>query len=130
MREVTQFYIRQGDYLVSVVSGDAATVAANLEPGQEAVEGLPPGFMPQPTPFPGARWHIGTARWVDCRTPEELAIAAEQEVLAARRAAYPDLGDFADAVFWNALGDPSKLEKWRDQVAAVKAAHPKPGPPI
>jgi hypothetical protein len=43
-----------------------------------------------------------------------------------RLAAYPPLSDFADAYYWQQMGDPSKMQAWRDRVTAVKKAYPKP----
>lgn len=42
-----------------------------------------------------------------------------------RRAEYPPLADFADAIFWQAKGDPSRLSAYLASVAAVKAKYPK-----
>jgi hypothetical protein len=53
------------------------------------------------------------------KMPERMAIDA-------RRAAYPDLCTFADAMYWAARGDGSKLLNYYSQIDAVKAAHPKP----
>lgn len=46
----------------------------------------------------------------------------------ARSARYPDVRDFADAVYWAERGDRSKLEAWLARCDAVKAAIPKPPP--
>lgn len=43
-----------------------------------------------------------------------------------RRAEYPPLADFADAMYWAAQGDPSMLEAYNEKVAAVKTRYPKP----
>lgn len=45
---------------------------------------------------------------------------------AARRAAYPPLGDQLDAAYKARQGDPAALEAIDAAIAAVKAAHPKP----
>ncbi len=42
-----------------------------------------------------------------------------------RRAEYPDLGDFADAVYWAQKGDDSKMVDWIACCDAVKVNNPK-----
>lgn len=39
---------------------------------------------------------------------------------------YPPLQDFADAMFWQAQGDDSKMVAYFAKCAAVKAKYPKP----
>lgn len=47
---------------------------------------------------------------------------------AVRAARYPDIRDFADAVYWAERGDRAKLDAWLAACDAVKAAVPKPPP--
>lgn len=54
-------------------------------------------------------------------TAERLAA-----VRAARAAAYPAIGDQLDAAFKARAGDPAAQAAVDGQIAAVKAAHPKP----
>jgi hypothetical protein len=42
-----------------------------------------------------------------------------------RRMAYPPLSEFADAMYWQAQGDSSKMEAYMAAVDAVKAQFPK-----
>lgn len=42
-----------------------------------------------------------------------------------RRQAYPTDGDFADAIYWQAKGDSSKMDAYIAKVDAVKARFPK-----
>lgn len=42
-----------------------------------------------------------------------------------RRNAYPPAADLADALFWNAQGDSSKMDAYLAACAAVKALYPK-----
>lgn len=48
------------------------------------------------------------------------------EALAARRAAYPAIGDQLDAAFKARAGDGAELAAIDAAIQAVKAAHPKP----
>lgn len=51
-----------------------------------------------------------------------------EDVASLRRAAYPPLAEFADAMYWQAQGDPTRLAAYNAQVAAVKAKYPKREP--
>jgi hypothetical protein len=42
-----------------------------------------------------------------------------------RRQEYPDLSEFADAIYWQQKGDNSKLIAWVAKCDAVKAKYPK-----
>lgn len=42
-----------------------------------------------------------------------------------RRAEYPPLADLADALFWQAQGDTTRMDAYLAAVAAVKAKYPK-----
>tara|TARA_R100000773_G_C4214372_1_gene113323 strand:- start:285 stop:629 length:345 start_codon:yes stop_codon:yes gene_type:complete len=43
-----------------------------------------------------------------------------------RRRAYPNIGDFADAMYWNSKGDSSKLTAYYAACEKVKTDNPKP----
>ena len=43
-----------------------------------------------------------------------------------RRKAYPNLGEFADAMYWNSKGDASKLTAYYAACEKVKTDNPKP----
>tara|TARA_R100000742_G_C4272356_1_gene91529 strand:- start:1305 stop:1631 length:327 start_codon:yes stop_codon:yes gene_type:complete len=43
-----------------------------------------------------------------------------------RKNAYPSLGDFADAMYWNSKGDASKLTAYYAACEKVKTDNPKP----
>jgi hypothetical protein len=42
-----------------------------------------------------------------------------------RANAYPNLGDFADAIYWREHGNPEPFNAWLAACAAVKATYPK-----
>ena len=52
----------------------------------------------------------------------EATITANQK-RAARRKAYPSIGDQLDMQYWDSLNGTST---WEDAIDAVKSAHPKP----
>lgn len=54
-----------------------------------------------------------------------MKITHTADVDAVRRAAYPPLADFADALYWQSKGDPSKLDAYITKIAEVKARFPK-----
>jgi len=54
-----------------------------------------------------------------------MKITHTADVDALRRAAYPPLADFADALYWQSKGDPSKLDAYLSKIAEVKARFPK-----
>ena len=74
----------------------------------------------------GWTWKMPERMAIDARSDAQRAADALNAVLDARRAAYPDLCTFADAMYWAARGDGSKLLNYYSQIDAVKAAHPKP----
>ena len=53
----------------------------------------------------------------------EAAAIAYQSV---RQPLYPSLGDFADAMYWNSKGDPTKLNAYYAACEKVKTDNPKP----
>ena len=42
-----------------------------------------------------------------------------------RKAEYPPLTDLADALYWNANGNPLPLTQYYDKISAVKLKYPK-----
>lgn len=61
---------------------------------------------------------------------KRAALAAEwdslhKEVGIKRKAEYPPLEDFADAMYWNSKGDDSKLTEYYAACEAVKTKYPK-----
>ena len=52
----------------------------------------------------------------------EATITANQK-RAARKNAYPSIGDQLDMQYWDSVNDTTT---WKDAIASVKAAHPKP----
>ncbi len=54
-----------------------------------------------------------------------MIIKHTEDVAALRRAAYPPLADFADAMYWQAQGDETKLSAYLAAVEAVKLRFPK-----
>lgn len=53
--------------------------------------------------------------------PERIARERDEK----RRAEYPALSDFADALYWREKGDPKPLAAYVARVDAVKAKFPK-----
>jgi hypothetical protein len=58
---------------------------------------------------------------VDLRCEEQRQAHAHEAVMAARRAAYPPLADLADALYWQAHGDDSKMQAYLNQCLIVKS---------
>lgn len=54
-----------------------------------------------------------------------MRIDHQTDVNARRREAYPPLADFADAYYWQQMGNPKPMQDWLARVAAVKKAFPK-----
>lgn len=54
-----------------------------------------------------------------------MKITHVEDVGQLRRAQYPPLEDFADALYWQSQGDPSKLDAYLLAVGAVKQRFPK-----
>jgi hypothetical protein len=75
---------------------------------------------------PGWTWKMPERIAVDARSDAERANDHLRAVLETRRLSYPDLSDFADAMYWASRGDGSKLEKYYSTIDAIKSAHPKP----
>jgi len=82
---------------------------------------------------PGAKFTaVGDViTWLDSENtqPSDSEINAELaklQVLEARKKAYPTLGDFADAMYWNSKGDSSKLTAYYAACEKVKSDNPKP----
>lgn len=94
--------------------------------GQTVVIGAVPGYAKEAPPHRGARWHVEDQRWIDTRTEKELRQHESEAIDAARRAAYPPLADFADAMYWQAQGDNGPMLVWQAACAKVKADFPKP----
>lgn len=82
-----------------------------------AQQTLPSGFV----------WKMPERVAIDLRTAERQAQDAAQSVLAARGAAYPPAADLADALYWQARGDDSKMLAYLARCDEVKAQFPKAG---
>lgn len=78
-------------------------------------------------PAHATRWCNATMRWLDERSGEQRAADELADVHLARRLAYPPVGDQLDCL-WKAMRDGAlpKVEPFFSDIAAVKAAHPKP----
>jgi len=48
------------------------------------------------------------------------------DYVAKRVKEYPPLTDYADAVYWDSKGDPTKMIAYLAKVEEVKAKYPKP----
>jgi hypothetical protein len=71
-------------------------------------------------------WKMPDRKAIDPRTNERRAADALDNVMDLRRQAYPDLAAFADAMYWSARGDQSKLADYYSACDAVKSTYPKP----
>lgn len=70
-------------------------------------------------PSPNHEWRDDIKRWVYVPT-------ALESCMHARVASYPPLTDLADALYWQARGNPEPMQRYLAAVDAVKHAHPKP----
>lgn len=89
--------------------------------------------------YPTARWQIvgedySTLEWYSTNIPKPslVVLMAEVDRLTAttshmepRRAEYPPMTDYLDAVYWQAQGDDSKMTAYLAAVEAVKQKYPK-----
>jgi hypothetical protein len=75
-------------------------------------------------------WHspdinIPSRNQIKTRIVELQAIADSIAYQAQRKQEYPPLENLADALYWQANGDSSKMATYLAQVAAVKEKYPK-----
>ena len=75
-------------------------------------------------------WHstnieMPTKEQIETRISELQEIANSMAYQSLRQPEYPPLADLADALYWQANGDPSKMTAYLAQVAAVKNKYPK-----
>jgi hypothetical protein len=75
-------------------------------------------------------WHsknipMPSKEQIETRINELQAIADSLAYQEQRKQEYPPLADLADALFWQANGDNSKMTSYLAQVAAVKDRYPK-----
>lgn len=76
--------------------------------------------------LPGWRWKMPD-RVVEYIWNAEQAKEGALELMTQQRAAaYPPLQDFADAMYWQSRGDPTKMEAYLAACDAVKQQFPKP----
>ena len=54
-----------------------------------------------------------------------MIIEHVEEVAAMRKAEYPPIEDFADAMYWHSRGDDTRLNAYYEKVQAVKLKYPK-----
>ena len=73
----------------------------------------------------GWSWKMPERIAIDPRTTVQRSIDAAKAVQESRSAAYPPLVDLADALYWQAQGDGSKMTNYLAACDAVKRAHPK-----
>jgi hypothetical protein len=66
-----------------------------------------------------------TKEQIETRMSELQAIADSLAYQEQRKQEYPPLADLADAIYWQANGDTSKMTTYLAQVAAVKDRYPK-----
>lgn len=77
------------------------------------------------SPSPKHVFDYAAKKWKDFRTDEQKAADLQDKARAARKAAYPSVGDQLDQL-WKAMRDGvlPKVEPWYSQIEAVKAANP------
>jgi hypothetical protein len=68
---------------------------------------------------------VPTHEQINARMHELQAIRDSLEYQKLRALEYPPLTDLADALFWQANGDESKMTAYLQQVASVKNRYPK-----
>ena len=56
----------------------------------------------------------------------EIANINAEQYKKTRKVLYPDIREFADAMYWNSKGDPSKLTAYYAACEKVKTDNPKP----
>ncbi len=118
---MAEFYVVENGFLVSHGYAQDGCEALQSKPGQTVVLGCVPGYAQEAVPYVGAKWEIEKRCWVDGRSDDERVMQAQEGVIAARRAAYPPLEDLADAWYWQAHGDESKLADYLMRCALVNA---------
>lgn len=89
--------------------------------------------------YPTARWQIAsedysTLEWYSTHIPKpslEILMAEVDRLTATtghmepRRAEYPPMTDYLDAVYWQSKGDNSKMDAYLSAVETVKQKYPK-----
>lgn len=123
---MAEFYVHENGLLVSHGFAQDGQEALQALPGQTVVIGSVPGYTQEPLPHRGAKWHVEKRCWVDTRTEDEKHMHEQEAMAAARRATYPSLMELADALYWQAQGDESKLQSYLTRCAQANAVHPKP----
>lgn len=122
---MSDFYTTKDGFLMTTGRSSNPDVIT-VPDDQELHIGIPPGFTFSMPPFSGARWYVPAEAWVDGRTIGELRAQQKQDFDRMRRSAYPPLGDFADALYWQSKGDNSKMTDYLAACEAVKTQFPKP----
>ncbi len=77
--------------------------------------------MPQ-----GYTWDIQSCQPIDVRTEQQRTTDTLEAVLVSRSKSYPPLVDLADALYWQAQGDDSKMNSYLAACKKVKEDLPKP----
>lgn len=120
---MSHFFVHDGQYLLRTGFAPDGQEELQRQPGEHLVVG---SINSGPVPFPGARFDVQQLRWVDRRSDDERRRDAANQVLSARRAEYPSIGDQLD-VLWKALGPtlqhPEALAML-ERIADVKRKHP------
>lgn len=119
------YYIKEGNYLVSY-----GTCSENKLPTVLSTQTLVLNSLAiKPTDsvqYANFRWNILTNVWDDCRTDEQKIQDETFTVQSNRHNEYPSLSVFADAMYWNSRGDPTKLAAYYHLCDEVKLKFPKP----
>ncbi|WP_025915792.1 hypothetical protein [Herminiimonas sp. CN] len=70
-------------------------------------------------------WKMPERIAFDPRTDAQRQVDAAAAMLTNRAKNYPPLTDLADALYWQAQGDASKMQAYLSKCEAVKAQYPK-----
>ena len=70
----------------------------------------------------GLIWAMPERKLINQQTKEQALVSTQN----ARRAAYPPLEDFADAMYWASRGNPALLDAYFAACDVVKNQYPKP----
>lgn len=124
---MAEFYVHDGEFLLACGVAPDGMEQLQAKPGQFVELGTPPGYNPAAFAAPGHRWHVRQRRFVDVRSDAQRRAHAIEQVQAARRQAYPAIGDQLD-MLWHAMdaGVLPKIEPMYSDIKAVKAANKKP----
>lgn len=118
------YYIKDGNYLVAYGTcpdDHLPTVLSTQSLVLDKLSVIPTDGLQ----YANFRWNILTNVWDDCRTVEQKLSDELFTIQSTRHEMYPPLAVFADAMYWNSRGDPTKLEAYYILCDEVKLKVPK-----